>query len=95
MLKNLLYITLLTFAIIVSWIAFGIYHSFTTSTISSDASILITPIPPRFDDQALERVKSRKSVSIDLGKSRSVASTTPTLAPISNIQESASGAAEL
>lgn len=95
MLKNLLYITAFTFAIIISWIAFGIYHSFTTSTISSDANILITPIPPRFDDKTLERVSSRKSVSVDLGKTRTEASTTPRLTPVVTVAPIASESADL
>ena len=78
MIKNLLYFAIFTTAVILSWIAFGVYHSFTTSTISTDAQILITPIPPNFDSATIGRVRQRKVVPVDLRKSRFDIQSTPT-----------------
>ena len=66
MIKNLVYLAVFTFVIILSWIAFGIYHSYTTSTISSDTGILISPIPAHFDIDVVKNLKARKVVPADL-----------------------------
>lgn len=66
MIKNIVYLAVFTFIIILSWIAFGIYHSYTTSTISSDTGILISPIPAHFDLDVVKNLKSRKVVPADL-----------------------------
>ncbi|HVZ67470.1 MAG TPA: hypothetical protein VG917_04345 [Patescibacteria group bacterium] len=69
-LKGLLYITLLTTAAIISWIAFSIYHSNTASTIAPDTAIIITPIPAQFDRETIEKLKTKKVVEVDLGAQR-------------------------
>ncbi|HVT01453.1 MAG TPA: hypothetical protein VHE53_04445 [Patescibacteria group bacterium] len=70
MIKGLLYITLLTTAAVISWIAFSVYHSTVTSTIAPDTAIIITPIPPSFDRETIEKLKNKKVVPVDLSAGR-------------------------
>ena len=84
MIKNLLYFSIITTIVIISWISFGIYHSFTASTIAPDTSILITPISGRFDDATLRRITTRHVIQVDLSQKKLEASATPTLLPAVN-----------
>lgn len=77
MIKGLLYLAILTTVVMISWVGFGIYHNFTTSTINADTSIAITPIPPQFDKRTIEKMKSKKSIDADLNKTKAEISTTP------------------
>lgn len=67
MLKNLTYIGIFTFVIILSWIAFGVYHSYVTSTIGSDTQVLISPIPAHFDLTVVKQISERQIINADLG----------------------------
>lgn len=60
-----------------SWIAFGIYHNYTASTIDSDKSVLITPIKPRFDENVIKDIGARKVVQSDLSQPRPGVTTSP------------------
>lgn len=84
MIKNLLYFSILTTIVIISWISFGIYHNFTASTITADTSILITPIPGRFDDATLRQITTRYVIEADLSQKRLESSATPNLSPATN-----------
>lgn len=68
MIKGLLYLAILTAAVVVSWIIFSVHHSYTTSTISSDTSIIITPIPASFDRETIERIRAKKVIRADLSE---------------------------
>jgi hypothetical protein len=82
MIKNLLYFSIITTIVIISWISFGVYHSFTASTIAHDTSILITPIPGRFDDATIRRITTRHVIQADLSQKKlGTPSATPTLTP--------------
>lgn len=55
---------LISFAVLtIAWIAFSIYHSSVTSTISDSLSIQISPITPTFDMQTIEKLQTRTKVS--------------------------------
>ena len=95
MIKNLLYFSILTSTVIISWIAFGIFHHWTYTTISADTSILITPIQPRFDEKIIKRITERKSVPADLEQVKPEATAAPTLVPVSSMSETASEGASL
>ena len=84
MIKNLLYFSIITTIVIISWISFGVYHSFTASTIADDTSILITPIPGSFDDATIRRITTRRVIQVDLSQRKLEASATPTLSPVIN-----------
>lgn len=64
--KGLLYLAILTATVVGSWIGLSIHHEVTTSTISSDTSIIITPIPPSFDRETIEAIKTKKIIKADL-----------------------------
>ena len=68
MYKSLLYIAILTATVVASWIGFSVYHGYTTSTISSDESIIITPISPSFDRETIEKIKTKKVIRADLSE---------------------------
>ena len=68
MIKGLLYIAILTAVVVASWIGFSVHHSYTTSTISSDEAIIITPIPASFDRETIEKIKAKKVIKADLSE---------------------------
>lgn len=57
--KELLYISVVSFLIVLSWIAFDIYHVVTKSTISSAQQQLTTPLTPQFDHEIILKVLER------------------------------------
>ena len=77
MLKNLLYFGILTTFFVVCWVGFGIYHNSITSTISTDTSIQIIPISPRFDIETIAKLKAKTVIRADLSSSQ-IATPTPT-----------------
>lgn len=77
MIKTMLYLAILTVVVVVSWIGFSVHHSYTTSTISSDTSIRITPIPSGFDMEAIQNLKTKRVVPVDLEEIKVEASITP------------------
>ena len=101
--KNLTYLLIPTFVLILAWIAFSIYGSRVKSTITDVQSKQIRPISSTFDLATLEKIKTRQlvtpiltfiplSTSSDEQSSES-AQTPPPLQPIDTPQ--ASDASEL
>lgn len=74
MLKNLVYLGTFTLIIIFSWVAFGIYNSVITSTITPDAQILISPIPASFDLDVIKNITDREVILADLSSNKVVSS---------------------
>jgi hypothetical protein len=72
MFKSLLYLAILTAAVVLSWIGFSVHHAFTTSTITGDEAIIITPIPPSFDREVIEKIKLKKTIGADLSEQQIV-----------------------
>lgn len=68
MFKSVLYLAILSSAVVSSWIGFSVYHGYTTSTISSDTSVIISPIPPEFDREIIEKIKAKKVIKADLSE---------------------------
>lgn len=60
--KDILSLSISVFAVVVAWIAFSLYHSFVTTTISNDLQMKIVPIDPKFDMATLQLLKSREKV---------------------------------
>lgn len=103
MLKNLLYIAMLTTFVVVSWIILTVYHNISSSTISKDTTARITPIPPSFDRETIEKLKVKKVVPADLSE-KTLEKPTPTpgapspnpiLNPLENLDNSGSESASL
>ena len=61
--KDILFLFISTFIIVVAWIGFNLYHKMVTSTITPDLQMQIVPIDPRFDTVTIERLKKRISVT--------------------------------
>ncbi len=60
--KDLLWISISIFIIVVLWIGFNIYHSHADSTIEPDLQLQIAPIEPSFNTEALNKIKTRKKI---------------------------------
>lgn len=78
MFKNLVYIAILSTATVASWIGFSVYHNYTTSTIEDATKIRITPIQGEFDREAIERIKSKRTIPANLNEQRVVVTISPT-----------------
>lgn len=61
--KDLLFLVISTFIIVIAWIGFSIYHNSTTSTIPSQLNTQIIPIPPDFDTKTINTLKAREQVA--------------------------------
>ena len=83
--KDILFLFISTFIVVVAWIGFNIYHKMATSTISEDLQIQIKPIEPNFDSQTIENLKSRVQITpvyeLKDTSPSVVASSSPTLQP--------------
>lgn len=80
--RDFLNLSISLFAVVTAWVAFSIYHSFTTTTISEDLQMQITPINPTFDTETIESLKSRKKiVPLFQTDGKQEASTPATLTP--------------
>ena len=71
--KDILFILISGFFLIIAWIGFSIYHKSKTSTIPEATSIQIAPINPAFDIETIEDIKRRKRAEAILERK-----TTPT-----------------
>lgn len=60
--KNLLFLAISVFIVIVFWIVADLYNKAATSTIGDVLSIQIQPITPDFDSVILERLRKRTKV---------------------------------
>ncbi len=60
--KYFLFISILTFIVVVAWIGFDLYHTSITSTIDQTLSFQILPITPEFDASVLETLQKRETI---------------------------------
>lgn len=60
--KDILFIFISTFIVVVAWIGFTLYHKWVTSTISEDLQMQIQPIEPNFDLATLQKLKVREKI---------------------------------
>ncbi len=60
--KDILYISISSFILVVVWIGSNIYHAHVTSTITPDLQIKILPIDPDFDASTIQNLKSRERI---------------------------------
>jgi hypothetical protein len=61
--KDILFLSISSFIVIVAWIGFNIYHIYVTSTISEDLQLQLTPISPVFDTQTIQKLQSRENIN--------------------------------
>ena len=60
--RDILFLVISTFVLIVAWIGFSIYHNLVSSTITKSVAEKIAPIDPDFDTKIIDILKERKSV---------------------------------
>lgn len=58
--KELLYFSIVTFLVVLAWIAFDVYHALTTSTITPIQQKTIEPLTAQFDHQTILEVLERR-----------------------------------
>ncbi len=61
--KDILYISISSFVLVVLWIGFNLYHAQVTSTIEPDLQLQIVPINPKFDTEIIQKLKTREQIS--------------------------------
>src|SRR5438552_17883925 len=61
--KDVIITLWMTFLTVAAWIGFGIYHIWTTSTISEIDVSAISPINPNFDTGVINALKARENVA--------------------------------
>lgn len=80
--RDFLNFSISLFLIVTAWIAFSLYHSYVTTTISEDLQVQIVPIDPTFDTATIEKLQSRERIEpLFQRDSQQDASTPATLSP--------------
>lgn len=87
--KDIFYISLSSFILVVAWVGFSVYHKWTTTTISEDLQMQLTPIDATFDTQVIQKLKSRLNVTPMYEVINTTTNTTPSPAPSSAASTSA------
>ncbi len=59
--KELFYFSVVTFLIVLAWIAFDVYHSLTTSTITPVQTKAMEPLTPQFDHEIILKILERQA----------------------------------
>ena len=76
--KDILFIFISSFIVVVAWIGFNLYHIWITSTISQDLQLELTPINPDFDQRTIQQLKTRENVEPLYDIQKSTIGITPT-----------------
>lgn len=63
--QNVLMVLLLTLVVIMLWVGFTIYFSYSKTTITPTDAQLIAPLSPKLDSKLFDTLKTRKSWSDD------------------------------
>lgn len=61
--KDILYISISSFVLVVLWIGFNLYHAYATTTITPDLQLEIAPIAPKFDTEIINKLKTREKIA--------------------------------
>jgi hypothetical protein len=61
--KDILYISISSFILVVLWIASNLYHAYVTSTIAPELQNQIQQINPTFDLETVQKLKTRQRVN--------------------------------
>lgn len=78
--KNFTYIGVFTLFLVIVWIAVVIHSSLTSTTISGNLEEQIKPLGEQFNAEALNSLRNKKELSVDLSK----LPTGPSITPIIN-----------
>lgn len=102
--KDILFIFISSFIVVVAWISFNIYHIWATSTLNPDVQSELTPIIPVFDPQVINQLKTRESIQplfqsqqtpSTLSPTPPLLSSTPTPTSLLSSPQTASNASQL
>jgi len=82
--KDILYISISSFVLVVFWIGFNLYHDYVTSTIAPDLQMEIQPIDPTFNTGLIQKLKTREKIIpiYELKNASAEASITPSPTPV-------------
>lgn len=58
--KELAIIAAILFLTVIAWIAFGIFHAKTASTVSEKELRQVVPLTPSFDNDIIKKLQSRE-----------------------------------
>lgn len=83
--KDILYISISSFVLVALWIASNLYHAYATSTITPELQQQIEPIPGSFDNETIQKLKTRENI-IPVYE-LNTASTGAVLTPVPTTQE--------
>ena len=61
--KDILFILISSFVVVVAWIGFNLYDIWANSTISQEIQLELTPIDPQFDPQTIKLLKNRENIN--------------------------------
>ncbi len=61
--REVLFLVISTFVLIVAWIGFSIYHNLVSSTITAPVEEKIFPIDPNFDTRTIDILRERRSIA--------------------------------
>jgi hypothetical protein len=77
--KDILFILISSFIVVVAWIGFNIYHIKVTSTVSEHIQYQLNPINPTFDQQTMQELKNRENINplFEQTQTATQAATTP------------------
>jgi len=60
--KDILFIFISSFIVVVAWIGFNLYHIWATSTVTPDLQLELTPISPVFDPTTMQQLTTRENI---------------------------------
>ncbi len=75
--KDILFIFISSFIVVVAWIGFNIYHIYATTTISEEIQLQLTPISPNFDQVTMQQLKTRENIDPFYDSLKASVSVTP------------------
>jgi len=90
--KEILFVIVSFFILIVIYVVFSIYHNSVTSTIPDALNIQVLPISSTFDEKAISDLKKRDNITPVFQVGLDTPVPTPTLTPIAT--QSATASAE-
>ena len=80
--KDILFILVSSFVVVVAWVAFNLYHIYATSTVSSDVQMQLNPINPEFNPSVVQELKTREVINPLYESQNSSSEAVPTFTPI-------------
>lgn len=60
--KDILFLLISSFIVVVAWIGFNLYHITVTSTVSQTIQMQLSPISATFDQATIEQLKTRENI---------------------------------